>query len=194
MVLLAILVRSGALAPDRLMHASRSAVANANGLTVLLSLFAASAQVITLVVPDSGVPAVMVWAVLLSLLLQAFAIGPDRERLLRGLLVTFGAVFVLKFIVLAALSAPAESRIGRAIQLLFEGVTLGGVSQRPTHAVEGYLAFVTLLMYLVGVALLPRAGWQMVRANLATGYQLTMTEELRAKSDRNREQRMSNEQ
>lgn len=172
MVLVAIFVRSGALAPDRLMNASRPAMANANGLTVLLTVFAASAQALTLVVPDSGVPALIVWVVLISLVLQAFAIGPDRERLLRGLLVTFGAAFVLKFIMLAALSAPAESRVTRAIQLLFEGVTLGVVSQRPAHAAEGYLAFVTLLLYLIGVAWLPRAGWQMVRSELGTGYEL----------------------
>jgi hypothetical protein len=174
MVLLAIFVRSGALAPDRLMHLSRSALANANGLTILLSVFAASAQVITLVVPDSGVPALIVWTVLISLILQALAIGPDRERLLRGLLVTFGAVFWLKFIVLAALSAPAQSRFGRAIQLLFEGATLGVVSQRPTQAVEGYLAFATLVLYLVGVACLPRAGWHMVRAQVGSGFELTV--------------------
>ena len=175
MVMVAIFVRSGALAPERLMNASRSALANVNGLTILLTLFAASAQAVTLVVPDSGVPALLVWAVLISLLLQALAIGPDRERLLRGLLVTFGAAFALKFVILAAISAPAESRMARAIQLLFEGMTLGAVSQRPVHPAEGYLAFLTLLLYLVGVACLPRAAWHMVRAQVGTGYELTKT-------------------
>lgn len=175
MMMLGLLVRSGALAPERLLHASRSTMANANGLAILLTVFAASSQSITLVVPDSGVPALIVWAVLISLLLQAFAIGPDRERLLRGLLVTFGAVFVLKFVILAAVSAPAESRMTRAIQLFFEGVTLGAVSQRAAHPAEGYLAFVTIILYLVGVSLLPRARWQMVRTELATGYELSDT-------------------
>ncbi len=169
MIMVSIFVRSGALAPERLMHTSRGAVANANGLSVLLTAFAASAQAITLVVPDSGVPALIVWAVLISLVLQTFAIGPDRERLLRGLLVTFGAAFVLKFVLLAAISAPAETGLARALQLLFEGVTLGTVSQRPAHPAEGYLAFLTLVLYLVGVAWLPRARWHMIRAQIGPG-------------------------
>lgn len=164
MALLALLVRSGALAPERLMHSGRAMLGNLNGLVVLLTAFAASAQVVTLAIPESGVPALVAWVVLGSLLLQAFAIGPDRVRVLRGLLVTFGASFTLKFIVLAALSAPAQGRVGRALQLLFEGVTLGSVTQRPPHPLEGYLAFAAMVLYLVGVAFLPSASWQMVRA------------------------------
>ena len=165
MVLFALLVRSGALDPHRLMHPARSAIANVNGLSVLVTAFVASAQMITMLVPESGVPALIAWIVLASLLVQALAIGPDRSRLLRGLMVTFGAAFALKFIVLATLSSPAEGRMARAIQLLFEGVTLGGVSQRTPHPAEGYLAFVTIVAYLTGVAFLPSAAWQMVRVS-----------------------------
>ena len=163
MVLFALLIRSGALAPEQLMNASRSSIANINGLLVLLTTFLASAQIITLLIPDAGLPALIGWAVLASLLMQALAIAPDRTRLLRGLLVTFGAAFTLKFIVLATISAPAESGIARALQLLFEGITLGSVTQRPPHAVEGYLAFATVVLYLVGLLLLPAATWHMVR-------------------------------
>lgn len=161
--LLALLVRSGAFAPERLMNPTRPVLANLNGLSVLVTVFAASAQLITAVVPESGVPAVLAWAVLVSLLLQAFAIGPDRTRLLRGLLVTFGAAFTLKFVVLSGISAPAQGRFARALQLLFEGVTLGAVMQRPPALAEGYLAFAAIALYLIGVALLPSASWQMVR-------------------------------
>lgn len=164
MVLFALFVRSGTLAPERLMTADRSSIANLNGLFVLFTAFAASAQVITLLVPDAGVPALLAWTVLACLLLQAMAIAPDRLRLLRGLLVTFGAAFTIKFVVLAAISAPAEGRVGRAVQLLFEGITLGAVTQRPPHPLEGYLAFVTLVLYFIGIALLPSAMWHMVRA------------------------------
>jgi hypothetical protein len=165
MVIIALLVRSGTLDPHRLMHPARSAIANVNGLSVLVTAFVASAQMITMLVPESGVPALIAWIVLASLLVQALAIGPDRSRLLRGLMVTFGAAFTLKFIVLATLSSPAEGRMARAIQLLFEGVTLGGVSQRTPHPAEGYLAFVTIVAYLTGVAFLPSAAWQMVRVS-----------------------------
>ncbi len=158
-----LLVRSGAVAPERLMHSSRSMLANLNGLSVLATLFAASAQIITALVPESGVPALIAWIVIGSLLMQAFAIGPDRTRVLRGLLVTLGAAFSLKFVILSAISSPAEGRVARAVQLLFEGVTLGAVTQRPPGRVEGYLAFTAIALYLIAVALLPSASWKMVR-------------------------------
>jgi hypothetical protein len=161
--LFGLLVRSGALAPERLVNPTRSLLANLNGLTVLAAVLVASAQVVTTLVPESGVPAVIVWAVLGSLVLQAFAIGPDRTRVLRGLLVTFGAGFTLKFVLLSAISSPAEGRIARALQLLFEGVTLGAVTQRPPGLAEGYLAFTATAVYLMGIAFLPSAPWQMIR-------------------------------
>ena len=133
-VLLVLYVRSGTLAPERLMNSAAVNARQLNGFTVLATASLASAQVITLVIPDPGVPALIVWIVLVSLVLQAFAIGPDRQRLLRGLLVTFGASFTLKFVVLAAISAPARGPPVTCPAMLFEGITLGGVSQRPPHA------------------------------------------------------------
>jgi hypothetical protein len=165
MLVLALLVRSGALDPNRLLHAARTPLANLNGLTVVLTTFAASAQVITMLVPESGVPALLTWVVLTALLAQALALAPDRTRLLRGLMVSLGVVFALKFVILAAVSQPAEGRLARALQLLFEGITLGSMTQRPAYAGEGYLAFFSIVLYLIGVALLPAASWQMVRIN-----------------------------
>src|SRR5688500_10172382 len=136
MILFAIFVQSGTLAPERLMNATRSSLANLNGLVVLVTAFVASAQMFTLVTPATGLPAAIVWIVICALLIQALAVGPDRTRLLRGLLVTFGTAFALKFIVLAALSGPADTRVGRVVQLLFEGITLGAVTQPPLHPAE----------------------------------------------------------
>jgi hypothetical protein len=167
--ILALLIRSGALAPERLLHGRRAALANLNGASVLVAVFAASAQLVMALVPESGVPALVAWLVLTSLLVQALAIGPDRTRLFRGLLVTFGAAFVLKFIVLASLSAPAPGRVGRALQVLFDGFTLGVVTQRPPHPLEGYLVFAALALYLIAISLLPAAPWSYSLVHAATG-------------------------
>lgn len=167
--IVALLVRSGTLAPQRLMNSERSPLANMNGLSVVVAAFAASAELVTALVPESGVPALVTWIVLVALLVQAFAMGPDRTRLLRGLLVIFGAAFVLKFIVLAALSAPAGGRVGRAVQLLFDGFTLGMVSQRAPHPLEGYLVFGATMLYLIAVALLPAASWSYSLLDATTG-------------------------
>ena len=163
LLVLALLVRSGTLAPDRLLHTTRTSLANLNGLVVLATLFAATSQLIAAVIPEAGVPAVLVWIVLLSLLLQAFAIASDRTRLLRGLMVMFGAAYTLKFVVLAAWAAPSTSRMARVVRLIFEEVTLGAMSQRQMHPAEAYFVFAAIVLYLGALAGLPAAGWEMAR-------------------------------
>src|ERR1051325_4652490 len=53
---LAVLARSGALAPERLMTQSRSPVANLSGLAVLLTLFGATTQAFNTAIPEAGLP------------------------------------------------------------------------------------------------------------------------------------------
>ena len=154
-VLLGLLVRSGALAPERLMHASRGQLANLNGVVVILTTVLAAAQAFTLVTPEVGLPRVLGSLFLLVLLLNTLAAAPDRRRLLRSLLVILGSMFTLKFVVLAGLSEPAGGRMARVLQVIFEGATLGAISQTPMHAVTSYVGFATLGAFLIGVGLLP---------------------------------------
>ena len=162
-MLMAALVQCRAVRPELLVSAKRSGLENLNGVIVLLTLFAASAQVIAVVLPASGIPAVLMGILLFALLAQALAIGADYRHMMRGLLVSLALAFTLKFIVLASLSAPATSFVGRAVQLLFEGVTLGGVSQVPLSPAAGYVAFATLLLYLFGLVLLPTGSpWPLI--------------------------------
>jgi hypothetical protein len=163
MLLLSVLVQSGTLVGARLMHGARTPLANLNGLVMLLCAFAASAQTLSLITPDEGLPAVVVGFVLLAMLVQMLAVSLDRQRFLRGLMVMLGVAFVLKFIVLAALSSPASGRVTRALQVLFDNVTLGAVTQPAFSPANGYLAFATLLLYLFGLSRLPHADWRMVR-------------------------------
>lgn len=163
-LVVAALVQSGTLAADRLMHAGRTALENLNGAIVLATAFAATAQVLTMVTPISGVPAIAFGLFLLVGIVLMLTASLDRTRLLRVLAVLLGSAFVLKFVVLAAISTPAEGRVARALQLLFEGVTLGTVSQAEVGAATGYLAFAALVLYLIGVWMLPPAGWTIVRA------------------------------
>jgi hypothetical protein len=154
-LLAAALVQSGALDPLRLMNGSRSTLANANGATVLGALLLASAQTFTMLTPGAGLPRIVFSLIFLVLLFQTLAAGPDRVHVLRSLAVTFGAAFVGKFIVLDALANPAPGRLGRALQILFEGVTLGTLTQDAQHAAAGYIAFVILGMFLLSIWMLP---------------------------------------
>lgn len=156
-LLIGALIRSGALEPARLVHSSRPPLAAANGAVVLGTLFLASAQSFHLVTPESGLPRLAFHGFIVVLLLNTWASAPDRVRLLRGLMVIFGSAFVLKFIILAALSDPAAGRLHRVMLVLLEGVTLGTLTQQSLHPATGYVAFVTLAAFLCALALLPGA-------------------------------------
>jgi len=155
-ILFAVIVRSGTLAPERLVHGTRSPLANANGVMVLLSLFAASAQIFNLLSPRSGLPLVAVDGFLFVLLLNTFVAAPDRVRLLRSLVVICGSAFILKFVILAGLSDPQGGRTKRVLLALFDAATLGTITQDPLPSVAGYIALATILLYLIALALLPR--------------------------------------
>jgi hypothetical protein len=155
-LLVAALVRSGALDPARLMHGSRSPLANANGAVVLVALVAAGAQVFEILTPGTGLPLFFVSVFFFVLLVNTLVASPDRVRLLRSLAVILGAGLLLKFVVLAGLSQPA-GRISRVLMALFDAATFGSIAQDPQATSTGYLAFVTVVLYLTAAALLPRS-------------------------------------
>jgi hypothetical protein len=150
-----LVVKSGALAPERLLAASRSELANLNGLVVLITLWVAAAQALAVVTPESGIPHLAAGAFFLVLLLNTAAAAPDRQRLLRSLAVTFGAAFVLKFVILYGLSAPGDGVVKRGLQALVDAVTLGALMQEVPHPLTAYLALFAIGLFLVGVLLLP---------------------------------------
>lgn len=151
------LIKSGTLAPDRLLHGSRSNLANANGMVVLVTLFGACAQLLHMLTPRDGLPLLLIGTLLFVLLVNALAAAPDRSSLLRSLGVVTGSAFVLKFIVLAALADPAGGRTKRVILAMFDLATLGTITQAPQHPASGYVAFFVALMFLIAVATLPSA-------------------------------------
>jgi hypothetical protein len=155
LLLFGVLVRSGGIALHRVMSAGRPALANVNGLVVILTMFLASAQVFSLVTPESGLPRLLFSVFFLVLLLNTLAASPDRVRVLRSLVVIFGSAFVLKFVVLAALSDPTGGMLKRALLVLLEGVTLGTLTQNVFHESTGYVAFFTIALFMVGLAVLP---------------------------------------
>lgn len=157
LLLLGVLVRGRVLAPELLMNAARSPLANLNGLVVIVATFFASTQVFNLLIPESGLPFLLSNAFFFILLLNTLAGSPDRVSVLRSLVVIIGSAFILKFVVLAALSDPAGGAIKRMMLALVEGITLGTLTQPPLHAATGYVAFATLVLFLIGLAMLSPA-------------------------------------
>jgi hypothetical protein len=156
LVQIGVLVKGAALDPDRLLSGRRTALANLNGLILLLTAFFASAQAFSLVTPDAGLPRLLCGIFLFVLLLNTLAAATDRTRVLRSLLIVFGAAFILKFVVLAALDAPTQGTVSRLLLILLEGATLGTLNQPPSDPAAGYVAFFVLLLFLFGLSMLPR--------------------------------------
>jgi len=154
-LVVAALVRAGALDPARLLHASRPILANANGAVLLGSLVAAAAAVLTMITPQSGLPRFFVALFLPVLLINTLVAQPDSVRLLRSLAVIVGAGVVIKFVILAGASEPASSTTGRVLVALFDAATFGAVAQPSQPASAGYLAFAAVVLFLVCMALLP---------------------------------------
>jgi hypothetical protein len=173
LLLIGVLVKSGAVAPERLMHSSRGTLANMNGAVVLITAFFACAQAFNLVTPDGGLPHLLFSVYFLILLLNTIAASPDRVRVIRSLAVIFGSAFVLKFVVLAAISSTDGGRLQRVLLALLEGVTLGTLTQPVEHPVSGYLAFFTLMIFLGGLALLPPRAGQPRRTQLPPNASLS---------------------
>jgi len=154
-LLLGLLVRSGALAPERLMNGARSPLENAGGAVILLTAFVAAAQAFNAAIPEAGLPRLLFSVFLFVLLVNTSAAAPDRVRVLRSMLVIFGSAFILKFIILAALSDPAGGWLKRTLLAMLEGLTLGTLSQEPYRPVTGYVAFAALALFIGSLALLP---------------------------------------
>jgi hypothetical protein len=155
LLLMGVLVQSGALAPDRLLGESRTPLANVNGFLVILTLFLACSQAFAALTPDSGLPRILFSVYFLILMLNILAARPDRVRVLRSLGVTFGAAFVLNFVVLGALSDPVGGRLKRMLQVMLEGITLGVLTQPVHHPATGYIAFGTIMLFLLTLSWLP---------------------------------------
>ncbi|MBA2306222.1 MAG: hypothetical protein H0W08_26835 [Acidobacteria bacterium] len=162
-MIIAALVRSGTVDPERLLRGSRSSLENANGLVVLVALLVASAQVLNMLTPRSGLPALIVGFVLFVLLMNTLVMSPDRPRLLRSFAVVTSSAFVLKFVILGALADPDGGRTKRVLLALFDAATLGTITQAPLPASAGYIAFAIVVLFLVAVALLPSAEHRLPR-------------------------------
>lgn len=168
-VLIGALYRSGALVPSRLVHPSRTGLANVSGVVVIATLGLAAAQILGTLTPEGGLLALVFNVAWLVLLGNTVTARPDRGRLLASLLVVFGAAFVVKYVLLGALYAPDGSLTKRVVLALMEGVSLGSLAYEPAGPATGYVAFVAVLLFLGGVASLPRGASHAGSALVARG-------------------------
>ncbi|MDQ3069273.1 MAG: hypothetical protein M3R55_06040 [Acidobacteriota bacterium] len=156
LLLMMVLVRSGVVLPWLLMNERRTPLENLSGVVLLASLAAASAQIVSAVTPEAGLPLVLGVVFLFALFGNTLAARPARQPALRALFVAFFAAFTVKFIVLDALYAPDRSLGGRLLTGLIEGITLGSFDHVVWAPATGYLTFVALVIYFLALAMMPR--------------------------------------
>ncbi len=153
--LLGTLIRAGVLAPERLLHGSRTPLENFSGAIVIAALFAASTQIFNLLIPERGLLFAIFSIYFFIQIMTALAGATTRESLLRSLTVLFAAAFLLRFAVLACIYAPHGGLLARLMTVLLQGISLGSMEYQPHAPITGYVGFLTLVLYLVALALLP---------------------------------------
>lgn len=130
-------------------------IANGAGL---IALFFASVQMFNSLLPEQGLPFWTVAFCFMWVLVMNLFAEFDTKKLIRSLGAMFGLAFVVKYLILANLTAPAS-----------EGF-LQGILQNPTKevltyildlprfsAATGYIQFFSLVFYLIALFLFPPA-------------------------------------
>jgi hypothetical protein len=156
-LLIAVLVRSRAIALSRLLAPGWTLLENLTGAVLLAALLLAGAQVFHLLTPERGIFNVFGSVLFLALLLNTYVTGVDRRRLLGALGVVFGSALVLKFVILDGLAVDGSSIGRRLLAAAVEGATLGALGIEPHPESMGYLAFAVVLLFMLALWSLPSA-------------------------------------
>jgi hypothetical protein len=153
-MLLVLFARGGAISVGRWLSADHGALENVSHALTLGALFFASAQAFNSVLPDAGLPRLVLACFFLWTLWQNQFSAFDARRLLRSLAALFGTAFVVKHLLLASLTDSGGGWLRRLTAAMLEGVALGA----PAYAAStGYVSFFALALYVLGLALTPAA-------------------------------------
>jgi hypothetical protein len=124
----------------------------ANGL-VLVTMAAASAQVINCVLPEKGFTFLLVSFFLLwSLWTNLFA-ELAAGKLLRSLAALLSFAFIFKYVFLASFVSTNDGWARKLTESFLQGISLGLLDIPKFAPATGYIAFFTMLMYGAGLLL-----------------------------------------
>jgi hypothetical protein len=155
-IMIALFFRSGLVRVDGWFSEDFPPVKNAANAAVLLTLFAATTQLFNSLLPEQGLPFWIVAFCFFWTLWNNLFADFDTKKLLRSLGGLFGLAFVVKYLLLANLTAPA----GRT---WFERLTENPGQEAVTWLLDlprfsagtGYIQFFVGALYLFGLFLLP---------------------------------------
>ncbi len=155
-ILLVLFFRANLIRLDGWFSEKFSTLQNIANAAVLFSLFAASAQIFNSLLPERGLPLWIIGFCFFWTLWNNLFAEFDTRRLIKSLGGLFGLAFVVKYLVLANLTAPTSENWWQ------------GIVQNPTQeaftwlldlprfsAGTGYIQFFAVVFYLLGLFLLP---------------------------------------
>lgn len=160
---LVLFVRSGFFAIDGWFSDRLTPLQNAANAAVMVTLFTATVQLYNGLLPESGLPFWVVgfcffWTIWNNLFAEF-----DPKRLLRSMVGLFGLAFVVKYLVLANLTAPsADSWIERIIANPGKEAFTWLLDLPRYSSATGYIQFFTVSLYLAGLYLFPASTKQPV--------------------------------
>jgi len=156
-ILLVLFVRAGLIDLSGWFSESFSALKNISSAAVIFSLFTASVQLFNSLLPEAGILFWIIGFCLFWLLWTNLFGGLSPDKLVRSLAAGFGLVFVVKYLVLANLTAPASENWLRGVLENPSKEAFTWLFDLPRFApATGYLQFFTVVFYLVGLYLLPQ--------------------------------------
>ncbi len=156
-VLLILFFRSGLMSVEGWFSESFPTLQNIANGAVLLTVFAASTQLFNSLLPEKGLTLWVVGFCFFWTLWNNLFAEFDTKKLLRSLGALFGLAFVVKYLVLANLTATGDASLLQRIWADPAKETFTWLLDLPRYAAgTGYIQFFTLALYLVGIFLTPQ--------------------------------------
>jgi hypothetical protein len=177
-----LLVRWGLPANDRLDGRHQGVLDITSRLVLISAIYLATAQVFSLVTPEHGLLSFFFNAFYLLILLNDLFVVFNPRKLAGALAVILGASFMLKYVVMADVFAPATTWGKYILQELLKTGSLGVLDQEPFAPSTGYLAFVTVGLYVLGLYMIApsvSASDALLYRIVAGRYGLTPSERIR---------------
>ena len=156
-LLMLLFVRGGLLRFHQWVSSDLAPLTNVAHIWMFITVFFASAQAFNSVLPERGlVHWLFSFCFLWTLWNNQFS-SFDARRLLRSLAILFGTAFVLKHMLLASLYSPEGGWLKQLAGTLLQGVATGTLDTPTFAPATGYIAFLTLSLYVAGLILLALA-------------------------------------
>ncbi len=156
-VTLVLFVRSGMIAVVGWLAGENSGLRNAANATVLLTLFTALVQLYNSLLPEQGLPFWIVGFCFFWTLWNNLFAEFDPKRLLRSMAALFAMAFAVRWLFLANLTPETSgSWIERILQNPTQEAFTWLLDIPRYSAGTGYIQFFTLVLFLLGLFLLPR--------------------------------------